>query len=612
MTADAGNRRQTDRRQGDRRQAERRHATIGPDTRAADSRFVSRDEIDGEAYGGSALIRVARIYAAARAVIGMALVLAQVAASQAGERSTNLVTSMCVAYAALALIVWLLPSFRGLTDTLAQPTTGEKRWHWLATIGVDVVAFVSLHLLDRATSFNFAALLVLPVLMTGVLMPRLVALGTAAAVALMLLVGAWEMGLRDSDPTVALTRAGLAGIGFFVIALLAGELSARLTREETVARDSLELARRQAQLNRLVIQEMADGVLVIDRGLRVRAANPAARGLLVAQGAGPQAPFDLTERRAWQSLAIAAQQALAQGQWPAAGREVDLAFEDGHIRTLRLRVRFTRAPEADPRTGQAPDPYCVLLLEDLRTAQARLRQEKLAAMGRVSAGIAHEIRNPLAAISQANALLLEDELRPDQQRLARMVADNVRRLQRIVDEVTELAPADMSAPPQIIDARAVVAAAAVDWAQTAGLEFGPASRLRTDLPEMPLGASFDPEHLRRVLVNLLDNALRHASADAGSVLLRLAVRDETKAVLQVISDGAPIPPEVERLLFEPFFSTRSRGSGLGLYICRELCERYGASIEYRPRPGADKLHNEFVVTMRRAALSAPDAVLPLD
>jgi two-component system sensor histidine kinase PilS (NtrC family) len=82
----------------------------------------------------------------------------------------------------------------------------------------------------------------------------------------------------------------------------------------------------------------------------------------------------------------------------------------------------------------------VLLLEDLRTLQARMRQEKLAAMGRVSAGIAHEIRNPLAAISQANALMLEDELPPPQQRLARMVADNVERLKRLVDDVMEVAP----------------------------------------------------------------------------------------------------------------------------------------------------------------------------
>jgi two-component system sensor histidine kinase PilS (NtrC family) len=611
MTVDAAERRGQDRRHGDRRRSDRRNA-VGPDTQAADSRFAPREEADAEPEGG-ALVRVARIYAAARAALGIALVLAQVAASASGARSPTLITSLCVVYAGLALVVWLLPRFRSLTETLVHPapTPGALRWQWLSTIGVDVVVFVALHLLDRSTSFNFAALLVLPVLMTGVLMPRLVALGTAAVVALLLLFGALETGQQASDPTVALTRAGLAGIGFFVIALLAGELAGRLTREEAAARDSLELARRQAQLNRLVIQEMSDGVLVIDRSLRVRAANPAARALLVAQGTGPQAPFDLARYAPWQSLALAAQQALVEGRWPAAGREVDIAFEDGLVRTLRLRVRFT--PAARVEDGDAPesDAYCVLLLEDVRTAQARLRQEKLAAMGRVSAGIAHEIRNPLAAIAQANALMLEDQLVPAQQRLARMVADNVRRLQRIVDEVMELAPAGAAAP-QAIDARAVVAAAAADWAQTAGLTLGPACRLRTEIPETPLGAAFDAEHLRRVLVNLLDNALRHASDQAGAVVLRLGGRDESHVLMQVLSDGDPIPPEVERHLFEPFFSTRSRGSGLGLYICRELCERYGASIEYRPRRGADRLHNEFVVTMRRAVLSAPDAALPLN
>ena len=123
---------------------------------------------------------------------------------------------------------------------------------------------------------------------------------------------------------------------------------------------------------------------------------------------------------------------------------------------------------------------------------------------------------------------------------------------------------------------------------------------------------FDPEHLRRVLVNLLDNAHRHAGAWPGAIFLRLAARDDGKVLLSVLSDSAPIPPEVERHLFEPFFSTRSRGSGLGLYICRELCERYGASIEYRPRPAAERLRNEFVVSMRRAALVNAANALPLE
>ena len=231
-------------------------------------------------------------------------------------------------------------------------------------------------------------------------------------------------------------------------------------------------------------------------------------------------------------------------------------------------------------------------------------------MGRVSAGIAHEIRNPLAAISQANALLLEDRLPPAQQRLARMVADNVERLKRLVEDVMEVAP---GAAPVVraIDASAAVGLAAAEWARTAGLPAGAESRLRAEIAAAPLGVEFDPEHLRRVLVNLLDNAHRHASAAPGAIFLRLAARDEHAVVLSVLSDGAPITPEIERHLFEPFFSTRSRGSGLGLYICRELCERYGASIEYRPRPAAERLRNEFVVSMRRAALAVTSPTVPL-
>ncbi|MFN8895874.1 MAG: aminotransferase class I/II-fold pyridoxal phosphate-dependent enzyme, partial [Betaproteobacteria bacterium] len=455
-------------------------------------------------------------------------------------------------------------------------------------------------------SFNFAALRVLPVLMAGVLMSRVRALGTTAAVTLLLLLTAWRGG--GDSPTVML-QSGLAGMGLFVIALLASELAGRLSREELAARESLELARQQAQLNRLVIEEMADGVLVVDRALQVRAANPAARALLVDQGLSPPAPFALDRLPAWATLWQAAQQALASGQWPEAGQDVVLAFGQGHTRTLRLRVRFMRPRGVEVASSE---PAAVLLLEDLRTLQARIRQEKLAAMGRVSAGIAHEIRNPLAAIAQANALLLEDPLQPAQQQLAAIVADNVQRLKRLVDDVMEVAPGAVS-PPQAMDAATAVAQAAADWARTQGLPMGPPSALRAELHPAPLGVAFDPEHLRRVLVNLLDNALRHASGEPGSVFLRLTPQGEATVMLSVLSDGPPIAPEVERRLFEPFSSTRSRGTGLGLYICRELCERHGASIEYQPLPAAERLRNEFTVRMRRIPLSgtAPAPPLPL-
>jgi two-component system sensor histidine kinase PilS (NtrC family) len=243
----------------------------------------------------------------------------------------------------------------------------------------------------------------------------------------------------------------------------------------------------------------------------------------------------------------------------------------------------------------------VLFIEDLRQLRSRQRQEKLAAMGRMSAGIAHEIRNPLAAIAQANALLLEDELPPQQQRLTRIVADNVDRLKRIVDDVMAVAPGAAPSGAEI-DATAEVALVVADWQRSAPSSWQAATRLLVALPDEPLTVRFDGEHLRRVLINLLDNAARHASDQPGAVTLTLRpLTGGRAALLSVASDGEPIPPEVERHLFEPFFSTRSRGGGLGLYICRELCERYGASIDYRLGPAGQRHRNLFSVVMRLAA-----------
>ena len=556
---------------------------------------------------GSASTRVFRTYTAARAAIGVGLVAAQAAGNLLAPGHSGLIMLLCMAYGVQAVTLWLLPRF----GSLALPATArhQRRRQWLLTIGVDLLVFSSMHLLAVAASFSYAALLVLPVLMAGVLTSRLLALGTAAGVVLMLLAAAWPASLAGADVAAVLLQSGLGGLGLFVIVLVSGELAGRLATQEQAARGSFELARLQAQLNRLVIEEMADGVLVIDKQMRVRAANPAARSLLVAEGLSPPAPFRLLDRSAWTALRQSVDLALIDGDWPEAGREVQLHFGPGNVRTVRVRVRFVQARALDLQGGAtdsasdaatSPDaPLGVLLLEDVRTAQARLRQEKLAAMGRVSAGIAHEIRNPLAAISQANALLLEDGLAAPQQRLLQIVADNVARLKRLVDDVMEVAPG-LAPAAQAIDAASVVAATVTDWAGTVQLPAGPGSPLRTELVAASLPVNFDPEHLRRVLVNLLDNALRHASGGPASVLVRTVARDDGGADLSVVSDGPAIDPEVERYLFEPFFSTRSRGTGLGLYICRELCERYAAQIEYRLLPPSETLRNEFAVRMRRA------------
>jgi two-component system, NtrC family, sensor histidine kinase PilS len=576
-----------------------------------DSRFtVSWVQSDGEktrersprsarAVAETTFARIYGAFIAARAAIGVALIVTLALTGVFGLRPSAPVVAVSIAYATLAISMWLLPRFRGAAAP--QQFARLSSPQWLATIGADLALFTTLHVVSPGSSFNYVALLVLPVLMAGVLTPRVLALATAAVATLALLATAW-LGIVSGggDATLLMTQAGLAGSGFFVITLLAGELAGRLAREELRTRGSLEMARQQAQLNRLVIEEMADGVLVVDRGGKVRAANPAARRLLAPEGMSRAAPFHLRGVPAWGALARAVERAFAEATWPEAGRDVAIQFAADAHRTLRLRVRFTRR-----REPQASEEFCVLFLEDVRTLQARSRQEKLAAMGRVSAGIAHEIRNPLAAIAQANALLSEDATDPAQRQLMLMVTENVERLKRIVDDVMAVAPGQVQ-DVGAIDATSRIAAICAEWAQAAGVEIGGGGVLHVELPGEPIGVMFDAEHLRRVLVNLLDNARRHASGRPGAILVRLEASADVpgRAVFDVLSDGKPIPADVEAYLFEPFFSTRSRGAGLGLYICRELCERYGARIDYRLLPPEESRRNDFYVDMRRGVVEA--------
>lgn len=560
--------------------------------------FLSRQAQRIVWQGGSTFERLYETFIGGRAVLGLALLMAQFVGLLLGQRSTAGVIISGL-YALQALLVWLLPRWRRSGSPRTRLTQGQ----WIATLGVDLVAFAVLHAFEPAGTFNYAALLVMPALIGGVLTSRMAALATTSMATIMLIAVALRNGLGSGEWSTALAPAGLTGIGLFVVTLLAGELSGRLANEEQAARGSLELARQQVALNRLVIDEMSDGVMVIDRSARVRAANPAARRLLAAQGVGPAAPFQLQDDAAWSALMTQVLSAFDAGDWPRHGHDVTLPFNAALTRTLRLRARFTRersSPSADSKRADATEALCVLFLEDLRNVQARSRQEKLAAMGRVSAGIAHEIRNPLAAIAQANALLQEEAVGTEQQMLTAMVADNVERLKRIVDDVMEVAPA-AEGTTRPIDLGGEVGRIVADWARTNNVVLGAGSRLHVELPSEAVPVLFDADHLRRVLVNLLDNARRYASAVPGAIALTARVTSAEQARLALASDGEPIPPDIEPFLFEPFFSTRSRGTGLGLYICRELCERYGGSIDYWQHAGDARHRNEFVVMLRVAA-----------
>lgn len=479
--------------------------------------------------------------------------------------------------------------------TFTRPASPGRSFdpQWVSTIGIDLLAFSTLHFL-QAANLNYSPLFALPVLTAAVLGSRLLAMGTAAAVTLLLLIDGWVLSLEFSEHTSRLVQAALAGGGYFVVALLANQLAMRLAREEEAARRGMAAARTQAHVNELVIDSLTDGLLVVGPDWQVHAANPSARALLGWQAREAPASLALVSRPGWKPLAALAQRTFESGE----AQNAELALELGAGERLHLRLRTRLTPVQDSYS----DTLCVMFLQDLREAEAQVRTEKLAAMGRMSAAVAHEIRNPLAAIAQANGLLAEELSTPQHRQLVDLVDKNTQRLSQIVEEILNLVR--VQAPStDWLDLDQVVRALAGEWERQAQA----GARLRVQLGADTAWAAFDGEHLRRVLVNLLDNALRYASGAQGAILVATDLQG-AQARLRVWSDGAPLDASVQRHLFEPFFSSESRSSGLGLYICRELCARHGAQITYArgtAPDGSGRDGNSFTVAFRTRVPALP-------
>jgi len=536
-------------------------------------------------------------FTTARATLGLVLLLLQVTLYVLGQGVPLTLVLICAVYFAAALVVRMIA--RGRTRRLGHTFDLP----WLSTIGVDVLAFTLLHFL-HGSSINYTPLYALPVLMAAVLGTLPLAMGTAASVTLLLLLHGFWLSLRSpAEATPYFIQSALTGAGSFVIAFLAHQLSSRLASEQQRARRSQQAMRIQQQVNDLVIESMNDGILVVDVRGTVHAANPAARQLLQADERPLHGvPFNLVSEPGWHALAELAFQAFA-GRGESRQADISIQHAGQGSRRMRVRTRMTGSKWGGSET------LCVMFLQDLREMEARMRTEKLASMGRMSAAVAHEIRNPLAAIAQANALLDEDLSEPRFKRLTQMVRQNAERLGKIVDEVLDVSRVGQGAAAfrsQQLDLHDVVTRICRDWTQqTASTHL-----LRLNPAGVPLLVTFDPEHLRRVLVNLLDNARRYASGKTEAIQVSMQVSAAGQVVLGVWSDGAPMEQSVEQHLFEPFFSSESRSSGLGLYICRELCEGHGATIAYqrahRMARGQPVSGNEFVITLRpvRAPLEA--------
>lgn len=512
--------------------------------------------------------RLWRAFMTARATLGVMLVLLQAGIYLWLPQQSALPLLVCVLYGCAALAVRWFAAPRPFGHTF------DVQWLW--TVGVDLLVFAALQA-GHNSSINYTPLFALPVLMASILGSLLMALGTSAGVTLLLFgYASWVSIQTPGDTTAQFVQAALTGGGCFVIAVLSSQLASRLASVELRAQRSQWAAALQRQVNELVIETLSDGVVVVDAHLQVRSVNPAALTMLGFSGKPEaDAPWLLTQQPGWHDLLEVVHQSHAT-QTPQQ-RDLSIQNQGQGPRHLRVNTQLTQTLEHQTL------PLCVVFMQDQRELQARVRTEKLASMGRMSAAVAHEIRNPLAAIVQANALLAEELREPSQLHLTHLVQQNAQRLEKTVHDVLHVAQAgvqDGTVSGAFLDLKEAVLRVSRDWQHQADAVV----RVCFNLPDGACTVWFDAEHLRRILVNLLDNARRFASPEMGSIQVTISQPDATWAHggvgLHVWSDGGPLESSVQQHLFEPFFSSDSRSSGLGLYICQELCQSHGAHMRY--------------------------------
>lgn len=454
---------------------------------------------------------------------------------------------------------WLLAAF--FYGALKKLRMGFNRLLSLQVMG-DVLAITLMMHASGGSRSGLAVMLLVVLAGAGLVgQGRLTLFYAALATVAVLFEQSWRV--LDSGADFAdLVQTGILCIGFFATAVSARLLARRVIANEDLARQrGIDLAN-QLSVSERVIRDMQDGVMVVDSGEQVRQWNPQAEALL---GAHPPPRPDLAAF----SVALAGH---------------CRNFRNGtkeRVATLRvpgsgalLRARFVHA-------GASGD--VLIYLEDMGRIQQQAQQMKLAALGRLTANIAHEIRNPLSAISHAAELLREEKRTEGQQRLSRIINDNAQRLERLVRDVLELGRRDKTSQEQLRLA-GFLESFLDEMAMHEQVDRSVFSLSRDSYPAL----LFDRTHLNQVLWNLLSNALRYCSGRPGAV--RIEVRDlpsSERVELHIMDDGTGVDEEARGKIFEPFFTTHSRGTGLGLYIARELCEANDALLEWVDnQPGA--------------------------
>jgi two-component system sensor histidine kinase PilS (NtrC family) len=432
---------------------------------------------------------------------------------------------------------------------------------------VDIATIVVLMHASGGPISGLGVLLFIFLVANSVLIPWRTSLTFAAIATLLILGDQTYQVLYGPANAAGYLQAGLVGLVLFIAAASGSYFGRRLRESEDLAlQRGLDL-QNLAQLNEYIIHRMRTGVVVVDEHDRVRLINEAA---LADFNKHPRRELHLGE------LSPRLQQELQSWRSDNAQRPVSFNTEDGKP----VIPQFTLlAPESNAGT--------LIFLEDASIMSEQVRQMKLAALGRLTGSIAHEIRNPLAAISHANQLLAEStNLQGSDRRFTQIIAEHVQRMERMVETILQLSRRESTRAEELELGRWLRDFVA-EFRERQGLN-GQALAVRIDTDE-EVRVRVDPGHLYQIAWNLSENALRYGRpAQPGEAPL-IEYRISPLAMpggmeLAILDRGSGVPKDIADHIFEPFYTSNPRGTGLGLFIARELCECNRARLVYEQRP----------------------------
>jgi two-component system sensor histidine kinase PilS (NtrC family) len=405
--------------------------------------------------------------------------------------------------------------------------------------------------------------------------------------ALAILVQQGFAGMTSVSAATDYITAGVFGAVLFLVALATWPVANRLRESEAlVRRQEVDLAN-LAQLSQYIVQHLRESLLVVDAHDRIRLINESAAEILGDENAYPDALVGEASPRLLYLLESWRQRTGA-GAGTVAPPDPTFAAADG--------ARLIRTHFAPLGTSQ-PGPV-LIFLEDTSLIEERVQQSKLAALGRLSASIAHEIRNPVGAMSHAGQLLGESShLTGEDRRLTEIIRTNAERVSAIIDNVQRLSRREAARLERLPLAA---------WTQEFQHEFcqtmqWPIARLLVSSTSPDVEVRVDPDQLRQILWNLCENALKHAIGDSPDQVLEIRygrMSGSDRPFLEVADRGAGVPPEHAERIFEPFYSG-GRGTGLGLFLARELAQTNGATLLHEPRMGGGSVFRLVFADPRR-------------